>query len=97
MILNRKNIEKDIIRLAYFESEIELGTNPRSITQAHPKNISVENFGYIDKVIANVEKKINDSKWLSSAKIKLEDKKYNFSGIKFNDELYKPGRGILNS
>ena len=94
-----KDLWRKILRVAQFNSEIELGVNPLDIAQAKVSFLSQDDFGYIDKVDQLVEEKIRDLDWVTKTLNKIAPtKSENISsnaGIKFNDELFKGGRGIL--
>ena len=94
-------LSKTIIRIAQYESEIELGVNPSDFEQANTGNLTEEDFEYIRKIGVLVEKRLKDSDWLTKTINDIERKlveSYNpISGIRFNDELFKVGRGILEN
>jgi len=100
-------LEKDdillrkVIRFAQFESEVDLGVNPTSKSQAHTNSLSEQDFNYIDRVCVLVEKRLKDSKWLINAvELTLNKSVNNYQsvrGVKFDDELFKAGRGILET
>mgnify|MGYP000858755924 CR=1 FL=1 len=96
-----KLLLKKIIRIAQFESEIELGVNPSDFEQANTGNLTEQDFEYIRKICGLVEKKLSDSTWLKNKINEIENKetkKIIYSrGIRFDDELFKVGRGILES
>jgi hypothetical protein len=92
---------KKIIRIAQYESELEMGVNPSDFEQASTNTLSEKDFEYIRKVCVLVEKRVNDSEWLTTIiqniEKKLEYRKSSIRGIRFDDELFKVGRGILES
>lgn len=90
---------KKIIRYAQYEAEIELGVNPSDYSQADTGNLSEKDFEYIQRVEAIVEKKLKNFDWVDKT-INFIKGDYNFlnspiRGIKFDDELFRAGRGIL--
>jgi len=88
-----------IINRAYYESEMELGVNPKRFEQAHTANLSEKDFDYIRKVSSLAEKRLQDPEWLSDRLEKFENEEERITipvpGIRYNDELFKGGRGIL--
>lgn len=94
-------LSKTIIRIAQYESEIELGVNPSDFEQADTGNLTERDFEYIRRIGFLVEEKLKDSDWLAKTINDIERKlveNYNpISGIRFNDELFKVGRGILQN
>jgi hypothetical protein len=109
-VKNKKSIEaykgnellsKKIIRIAQFESELELGVNPSDLEQANTGYLTEKDFEYIRRIGALVEKRLKDSSWLAKTIDDIERKlAINYiphRGIRFDDELFKVGRGILES
>lgn len=96
-----KLLSKTIIRIAQYESEIELGVNPSDFEQANTGNLTEKDFEYIRRICVLVEKRLKDSDWLTKTIDDIEKKlmeSYNpIRGIRFDDELFKVGRGILES
>ncbi len=92
---------KKILKIAQFESELDMGVNPSDFEQAHVRFLSEKDFEYIRKVCELVEKRLRDSNWLAKTLNKIENmykvKSNTIGGIKFDDELFKVGRGILES
>jgi len=92
---------KKILKIAQFESELDMGVNPQNLEQANVKYLTENDFEYIRKVSALVEKRLRDSNWLEKTLHVIEDKffakKPTIGGLKFDDELFKVGRGILES
>lgn len=87
-----------VLKRAQFEAEVELGVNPTNENQADVSSLSEKDYDYINKVCKIVDKKINNIDWLTSTINNINNKFKNNSktkGIKYNDELYKGGRGIL--
>ena len=87
-----------VLKRAQFEAEVELGVNPTNENQADVSALSEKDYDYINKVCKIVDKKINNIDWLKSTIININNMFKNNSkttGIKYNDELYKGGRGIL--
>lgn len=100
-IKNNEVLCRKLIRIAQFESEIDLGVNPSDFEQAHVGNLTEQDFEYIRKVCVLVEKRFQDSHWLAKT-IETIEKKTEISpiirrGVRFDDELFKAGRGILES
>lgn len=98
---NDEALFKKIIKIAQFESEMDLGVNPKDFDQAHVGYLTEDDFEYIDKVCMLVEKRLKDTNWLSKTLKNLEDlydaKATTFRGIRFDDELFKAGHGILET
>lgn len=94
-------LSKKIIKIAHFESEIELGVNPSDLEQANTAYLSEQDFEYIRKICVLVEKKLTDSTWLTKTIYDIESnlvvRRSSIRGIRFDDELFKVGRGILES
>ncbi|HBX51568.1 MAG: hypothetical protein A2275_07480 [Bacteroidetes bacterium RIFOXYA12_FULL_35_11] len=92
---------KKIIRVAQYESELELGVNPSDFEQANTGYLTEHDFEYIHKICALVEEKLKDFIWLKNTINEIENKsggRTTYSrGIRFDDELFKVGRGILES
>ncbi|OQA99774.1 MAG: hypothetical protein BWY22_00213 [Bacteroidetes bacterium ADurb.Bin217] len=92
---------RKVIRIAQFESELDLGVNPRSLEQANTGYLTENDFEYIKRVCVLVEKRLKDSNWLKntieSIHNKSELKIQTIRGLRFDDELFKAGRGILES
>jgi len=92
---------KRVLKVAQFESEMDMGVNPKSTDQANTGYLTEKDFEYIRKVCKLVEKRLKDSKWLAKTIETVEDR-YRpqvspTRGIRFDDELFKVGRGILES
>lgn len=99
-ILENEVLSKKIIRIAQYESEIELGVNPSDFEQANTGYLTENDFEYIRKICDLVEKKLNEPNWLTTTINEIERKlvvKKRSTGIRFDDELFKVGRGILES
>jgi len=92
---------KKVLRIAQFESELDMGVNPKDFEQAKVSYLTTSDFEYIKKVCALVEKRLRDSDWLEKTLDTIEHKfstKNNpIGGLKFDNELFKAGRGILES
>ncbi len=92
---------KKIIRIAQYESEIELGVNPSDFEQANTCYLTERDFEYINRVEALVEKKLKNLEWINATidKIKGNAALFNYPlrGVKFDDELFRAGRGILEN
>jgi len=90
---------KKIIRYAQYEAEIELGVNPSDYSQADTSYLSEKDFEYIKRVEAIVEKKLKNFDWVNKTIdfIKGNQQAFNspIRGIKYDDELFRAGRGIL--
>lgn len=92
---------KKVIRIAEYESELDLGVNPSDFEQAKTRNLSEKDFEYIHKVTQIAEKRLKDEKWLIKTLKDIE--KFEIvthktkRGIRFDDELFKVGRGILET
>jgi len=98
---NDEALLRKVIRIAQFESEVDLGVNPTNQSQANTGNLSEQDFEYIKRVCVLVEKRLKDTKWLSSTLDEIENKsapnRQRTRGVRFDDELFKAGRGILES
>lgn len=98
---NNKALYKKVLRIAQFQSEVDLGVNPKNSDQADVSSLSEVDFGYINKVCKLVETRLNDTKWLIKTiheiKNKFKPTPESKRGVRYNDELYKPGRGILEN
>jgi hypothetical protein len=96
-LINNSNLYKEVKRIAYSESEIDLGVNPICNAQAKTSYLSERDFDYIAKVSRLVESRMSDNRWLNKTILLLKNNSHSCKGIRFDDELYKPGRGILKS
>ena len=100
-LANNQVLLKRVIRIAQFESELDLGVNPSSFDQADTGYLTEKDFDYIRKVTVLVEKRLKDSDWLTKTIDEIDFKsaiKWEaISGIRFDDELFKAGRGILET
>ncbi|MFW5851044.1 MAG: hypothetical protein ACOCWB_02355 [Bacteroidota bacterium] len=100
-IKNNETLFRKVIRIAQYESELDLGVNPLNFEQANVGNLTEKDFGYIRKVCDLVEKRFQNPHWLTKTldaiEKKYEEKRYIRRGIRFDDELFKTGRGILES
>ena len=98
---NNEELSKKVVRIAQFESELDLGVNPRKLEQANVGYLTEKDFEYIRRVCVLVEKRLHDPVWLTQTLEDIEnkkEKKYRSTrGIKFDDELFKTGRGILEN
>lgn len=98
---NNEILLRKVIRIAQFESEVDLGVNPTNYSQAKTGNLTEQDFEYIKRVCILVEKRLKDSKWLSNTLDEIENKsstnRERTRGVRFDDELFKAGRGILES
>lgn len=97
-----KLLSKKIIRVAQYESELELGVNPSNFDQARTGYLSEKDFEYIRRVLDLVEKRLKDTVWLTKTISDIEKKSMiNYDspvrGIRYDDELFKAGRGILET
>lgn len=108
--MNRMRIEslgrneillRKVIRFAQFESEVDLGVNPASSDQANTGQLTEQDFEYIKRVSILVEKRLKDSNWLLKTLDSIDNKsainREGIRGVRFDDELFKAGRGILES
>lgn len=98
---SHKTLYKRVLRIAQFESEVDMGVNPKNFDQADVSALTASDFGYIAKVCALVEKRLNNPNWIVDTIHEIENKfktkPERTRGIKFNDELFKANRGILES
>ena len=98
---NNEKLSKKLIQIAQHESELDLGVNPRDFEQANTSYLTKHDFEYIKKVCSLVETRLQDSNWITKTLVDIESKtiirKTSVRGIRFDDELYKAGRGILES
>lgn len=96
---DNKLLSKKIIRIAQYESEVELGVNPSNFEQANTGNLTKKDFDYIRRVCVLVEKRLKDQDWLTKTLGDIERKAVVHDNpigrIRFDDELFKAGRGIL--
>lgn len=60
LIQNEELLHK-IVRVAQFESELDLGVNPSNKEQAHVNYLTEKDFEYIRRVSVLVEKRLLDS------------------------------------
>lgn len=92
---------RKVIRIAQFESELDLGVNPTSSEQANTGLLTEQDFEYIQRVCVLVEKRLKDSNWLLNTLDSIDNKsainREAVRGVRFDDELFKAGRGILES
>ncbi len=96
-LAKNKLLFNQVKRIAYFESEIDLGVNPICNAQAKTSILNEADFDYIGRVSRMVESRLSDSVWLNKTISYLNKNRNPFKGIRFDDELFKPGRGILKS
>ena len=100
-LMNNEDLLRKIIRVAQFESEIDLGVNPLSLSQAKTGNLSEQDFEYISRVCLLVEKRLKDPNWIESTLDLIKNKPTisndTIRGVRFDDELFKAGRGILEA
>ena len=98
---NDEALLRKVIRIAQFESEVDLGVNPTNQSQANTGNLTEQDFEYIKRVCILVEKRLKDSVWLTNTLDEIENKsiysRQRTRGVRFDDELFKAGRGILES
>lgn len=98
---NYEALYNKVLKIAQFQSELDLGVNPKNFDQADVSNLSEKDADYIDKVSALVESRLNDTTWISSTLKAIEEQfrvhKEIHRGIRFDDELFKVGRGILEN
>lgn len=96
-LINNSKLYKEVKRIAYSESEIDLGVNPLCNAQAKTSYLSEKDFDYIERVTRLVENRMSDNSWITKTINLLNSNSQVAKGIRFDDELYKPGRGILKS
>lgn len=96
-LINNSKLYKEVKRIAYSESEIDLGVNPLCNAQAKTSYLSEKDFDYIARVTRLVENRMSDNSWITKTINLLNSNSQVAKGIRFDDELYKPGRGILKS
>ncbi len=98
---NDETLFKKVVKIAQFESELDLGVNPKSFDQAKVGNLTENDFEYIKKVCVLVEKRLRDPDWIRKTLGDIENlykvKSSFIRGIRFDDELFKAGRGILET
>ncbi len=94
-----ENLYKKVLKMAQFESEVDMGVNPKNVDQANISNLTEEDFGYINEVNDLVTRRLNNTDWLANKLQSIEDlfksKPASYKGTKNNNELFKGGRGIL--
>jgi hypothetical protein len=94
-----KNLYKHVLRVAQFQSEMELGVNPSNVDQADVSNISKNDIDYINKVCTLAKKRLNNKNWIKTTLQEIDNltKADHMSrkGTQNNNELFKGGRGIL--
>lgn len=92
---------RKVVRVAQYESELDLGVNPLDFEQANVGNLTEKDFEYIRRVCVLVEKRFQDLDWLAKTIDAIETKhiepRRTTWGIRFDDELFKAGRGVLES
>ncbi len=92
---------KQVLNIAQFESELDMGVNPQNLEQANVGYLTEKDFEYINKVSNLVQNRLQNSDWLKKTlhtiNNKFLPKKDPLVGVKFDDELFKIGRGILES
>ena len=92
---------KKVIRIAQHESEFDLGVNPSNFEQADTQKLTKADFEYIRKVCDLAEARLKDEKWLIKTINEIESFSINTfksrRGIRFDNELFKAGRGILEN
>jgi hypothetical protein len=100
-IKTNETLFRKIIRIAQYESELDLGVNPSNFEQANVGNLTEKDFEYIRKVCVLVEKRFQNPHWLTKTVDAIEKKQeikyYSRRGVRFDDELFKTGRGILET
>ncbi len=98
---NHKALYKKVLRKAQFEAELDMGVNPKSSDQADVSKLTASDFKYISRVCLRVEERLNDSCWIVNAiheiENRLKPRTDSQKGIRYNDELFKGGRGILEN
>jgi hypothetical protein len=98
---DNEELFKKVIRIAQRESEIDMGVNPSDNEQADTGKLTKKDFEYIRKVCALVELKLQNAEWLEQTLENIDkrsgSKHSKIAGIRFDDELFKAGRGVLQS
>ena len=92
------SLYKHVRRIAQFESEVDLGTNPLNKGQAKVSKLTPSDFNYINTVNELVQQRLNNPIWLTETirfTLNFHTPIKRPEQVKFNDELYKSGRGIL--
>jgi hypothetical protein len=93
------SLYKEVLNIAQFESEVQLGVNPKSLDQADVTLLSDNDSHYIDQVYKLVATLLNDSNWIIKTVKKIEKRFLaspdSIKGVKFNDEIFKSNKGIL--
>lgn len=96
---NHNPLYKKVLKIAQFESEVDLGVNPKNVDQADISNLSEKDFDYINEVSTLVSQRLNNRVWLTRTLQSIEDlfkpKPASYKGTQNNNELFKGGRGIL--
>ncbi len=96
---NHEGLYKKLLNIAQFESELDLGVNPKNFDQADVSKLSERDAEYISKVCLLAAKRMNNATWITNT-LKAIERKFEThaqtqNGIRFDDELFKVGRGIL--
>ena len=86
-----------MLKIAQFESEIDMGVNPINNEQANVALLNKSDFNYIDDVTKLVKEKLNDNIWIEKTIQIIKNQYKTLGGVKFDDELFKTGRGILEN
>ncbi|ALO16606.1 hypothetical protein L21SP5_02986 [Salinivirga cyanobacteriivorans] len=96
---HHEGLYEKVLNIAQFESELDMGVNPRNFDQADVSKLSERDAEYISKVCLLAEQRMSNSAWITNTLKAIERKFRSHSptqkGIRFNDELFKGGRGIL--
>ncbi len=92
---------RKVVSVAQFESEVDLGVNPKCLNQANTGYLTEQDFDYINRVCVLVDKRLKDSNWLTKTIDSIVNKsainREIITGIRFDNELFKGGRGVLES
>ena len=94
------SLYREVLNIAESQSEIELGVNPKSVDQADVTVLSENDSEYINKVYRLVARRLSDTDWLIKT-IKIIEAKFlaspdSIKGVRYDDELFKGGKGILD-
>jgi len=94
-----EGLYEKVLNIAQFESELDMGVNPRNFDQADVSKLTERDAEYIKKVCLLAERRMGNKDWvtctLKAIKRKFTDHRNTQNGIRFDDELFKGGRGIL--
>ena len=89
---------KQVLKIAQAESEMAMGVNPTDRSQANVGLLNEGDFDYIEKICVIVDQRLRDCDWLEKTLDNIENKyTRTMGGIRFDDELFKSGRSILEN